>query len=196
MVFAKLPYLFLDWGRFVSGQAWFDNGKTITLGLMGGYFGVEGMKWAMRIPYKTGDGFAVPVAVSIAIGRFSCFAAGCCYGIPTDLPWGMRFHDSLLRHPTQLYEVMFHLTMAAGMWHMLQYRMLTGNLIKFYFVSYYCYRFLTEFIRPEPRILFGLTFYQYASLVGIALFGTLWYLDQKKMSAFLQHEARMREALD
>lgn len=196
MVFAKLPYLFLDWDRFLSGQSWFDSGKTITLGMMGGYLGVEGMKWALQIPYKTGDGFAVPVAVTIAIGRLSCFAAGCCFGVPTDLPWGVRFHDSLLRHPTQIYEFLFHLTMAASLWHMQRHKMLTGNLIKFYFVSYYCYRFVTEFIRPEPRLLYGLTFYQYASLLGIAVFSTLWYFDHQKMVAFRQHEERLQEVLD
>ncbi len=190
MLAAKLPYLFLDWNRFLSGAAWLDSGKTITVGLMGGYFGVELAKWAMQIPYKTGDGFAVPVAVSIGLGRLSCFAAGCCFGTPTDLPWGMRFHDELLRHPTQLYELVFHLTLAAGMWHMQRHRMLPGNLIKFYFVSYYLYRFLTEFIREEPVVLLGLTFYQWASLTGIALFGTLWYRDQKQIAALLARDAR------
>lgn len=195
MLFAKLPYLFLDWNRFLSGRAWFDNGKTITLGIMGGYFGVEVAKWALRIPFKTGDGFAVPAAVAIGIGRLSCFSAGCCFGTPTDLPWGVRFHDAALRHPTQIYEMIFHFTMAAGMWHLQQQRVFTGNLIKFYFVSYYVYRFVTEFIRPEPRILLGLTFYQWASLVGIALFATLWLLDARKFADLRRHETNAAEAL-
>lgn len=188
MLAAKLPYLFLDWERFRSGAAWFDNGKTITVGLIGGYFGVEYAKHLMGIPYKTGDGFAVPVAVSLGIGRLACFSAGCCFGTPTELPWGMRFHDELLRHPTQLYEVLFHFTLAAGMWQMRSQQMLVGNLIKFYLVSYYAYRFLTEFLRPEPIVLFGLTFYQLVSLFGILLFGTLWYRDHKQIAALLAHE--------
>jgi phosphatidylglycerol:prolipoprotein diacylglycerol transferase len=74
------------------------------------------------------------------------------------------------------------------MWQMRSQQMLVGNLIKFYLVSYYAYRFLTEFIRPEPIVLFDLTFYQLVSLFGIALFGTLWYRDHKQIAALLAHE--------
>ena len=47
--------------------------------------------------------------LAFAFAKFSCFLNGCCYGIPTDLPWGMVFPDDklgLARHPTQLYETL------------------------------------------------------------------------------------------
>src|SRR4029078_11709096 len=75
MVGAKLPFVLADWDGFLSGAAWLDNGKTITFGLVGGYVGVEAAKWAMDIRAKTGDSLAVPVAVSIGIGRLACFSA-------------------------------------------------------------------------------------------------------------------------
>lgn len=67
--------MLLDWDGFVSGKAWFDSGKTIMTGLVGGYFGVEAAKWALDITIKTGDNFAAPVAVAIAVavGRLACF---------------------------------------------------------------------------------------------------------------------------
>ena len=53
-------------------------------------------------------------------GRLGCFLAGCCYGAPTDLPWGVSFPDRAIAfedpaiphlgahtvplHPAQLYE--------------------------------------------------------------------------------------------
>jgi phosphatidylglycerol:prolipoprotein diacylglycerol transferase len=37
-----------------------------------------------------------------------------------------------------------------------------GQLIKLYLLSYLGYRFVTEFIRPEHRIWFGITGYQAA----------------------------------
>src|SRR5262249_18431830 len=88
MLGAKLPFVLMDWEGFLSGTAWFDNGKTLVMGLVGGYFGVEAAKWAMHIKIKTGDSFAVPVAVAIGMGRLACFVAGCCHGTPTQLPWG------------------------------------------------------------------------------------------------------------
>src|SRR5690349_1264368 len=78
MIGAKLPFVLLDWDGFLSGAAWFESGKTLTLGLVGGYFGVEAAKWATHITIKTGDSFAAPVAAAIAVGRLACFTAGCC----------------------------------------------------------------------------------------------------------------------
>ena len=58
---------------------------------------------------------AAPVALGHAIGRLGCFVAGCCYGKPTSLPWGVTFTSPIAArisgtpldvslHPTQLYE--------------------------------------------------------------------------------------------
>ena len=130
---------------------------------------------------KTGDSFAVPVAVAIAIGRIACFTAGCCFGRETTLPWGVDFGDGLRRHPTQLYETAFHLA-AAGVLAALQRRgMFRGQLIKLYFLSYFVYRFATEFIRPEPRLWLDLTGYQWAALAFIPLFVALWWLDAERL---------------
>ena len=49
MIGAKLPYLFVDIDEFLAGATWFQNGKTILCGLVGGYCGVEIAKWCMDI---------------------------------------------------------------------------------------------------------------------------------------------------
>src|SRR3972149_533461 len=61
MIGAKLPFVLADWEGFLSGAAWFANGKTILCGLVGGYFGVELAKWQLGIHIKTGASFAAPV---------------------------------------------------------------------------------------------------------------------------------------
>ena len=81
MIGAKLPFVLADWEGLLSGRAWFDNGKTIVFGLVGGYFGVELAKAMLGVRVKTGDTFAVPVAAAIAVGRLGCFVARL-------LPWG------------------------------------------------------------------------------------------------------------
>ena len=177
---AKLPFLFSDWDAFVSGIAWFQNGKTILCGLAGGYFGVEIAKWTFDVKTKTGDSFVVPVAASVAIGRIACFSAGCCYGTPTHLPWGVVFPtaDALPRHPTQLYETLFHGTCAILFWWLRERGVFRGNLIKVYIIAYCIYRLATELIRPEARLLGGLTGYQWGSLFLIVVFAGLWYRDR------------------
>ena len=211
MFAAKLPFVLTDWAGFLDGTAWFQNGKTIICGLAGGYFGVETAKWSLDIRTRTGDSFVVPVAVTVAIGRVGCFHAGCCYGTPTELPWGTMFAtaDTLRRHPTQLYETIFHLMMAITFAvilhlrdaqhrapeaavprstaiqprsHRLAETLLTGHLFKLYIITYAAYRFVTEMIRPEARIWGRLTGYQWASLALIAVFATIWYRDLQHTS--------------
>jgi phosphatidylglycerol:prolipoprotein diacylglycerol transferase len=184
MIGAKLPFVLSDFSGFLSGTAWFANGKTILCGLVGGYFGVELAKWSLGVRVKTGDSFAVPVAAAVGIGRLGCFHAGCCSGTPTSLPWGVVFPlvDGAPRHPTQLYEAAFHLS-AAGILLSLQRRELfRGQLIKLYILCYLAYRFLTEWIRPEARLTGGLTGYQWAALVLSALFAWLWMRDAKAVA--------------
>jgi phosphatidylglycerol:prolipoprotein diacylglycerol transferase len=181
MLGAKLPFLLFDWEGLRAGTAWFADGKTIMCGLAGAYLGVEATKWSLEIHVKTGDSFATPVAVGVAIGRVACFVAGCCFGAPTTLPWGVQFvataGDALPRHPTQLYEAAFHAIMAAVLYQLQARRLFPRQLAKLYILVYLAYRFATEFIRPEPRLYASLTAYQWAALLLAPIFIGLWWRD-------------------
>lgn len=106
------------------------------------------------------------------IGRIGCFLAGCCYGSPTTLSWGVFMHG-MYRHPTQLIE--------AGLLFMLGFYLLKSKhsiqwKLAFYFVSYGVIRFLNELLRGDSiRGEWGvLTPSQWISLLlvlmGIAIF--------------------------
>jgi phosphatidylglycerol:prolipoprotein diacylglycerol transferase len=42
------------------------------------------------------DVLAIGLVLALVFGRIGCFLFGCCYGKPTNLPWGVRFpYDSL-----------------------------------------------------------------------------------------------------
>lgn len=164
---AKLPFLI---GADLSDTLWLADGKTITTGLIGAYLAVEGVKLLLGVKVKTGDSFALPLAAAIAIGRWGCFFNGCCFGAETTLPWGVDFGDGLLRHPTQIYESLFHLSMAAVVLALMKLNWLVGHRLQLYLIAYSVYRFITEFIRPEPEWAGGLTFYQWAAAVlGVGL---------------------------
>lgn len=174
MLSAKLPFLFNDASGWFSGNAWLADGKTVTTGIAGAYATVEVTKWFMGIRTKTGDSFALPLAVALAIGRWGCFFNGCCFGIPTQMPWGVNFFGDGLRHPTQLYEVLFHALMAIVLWHLAARDALATHRLQFYLIFYCIYRFATEFLRPEPDLALGWTFYQWFSLIFASALALQW----------------------
>lgn len=69
--------------------------------------------WRKKLPFFKVLDFLIPLFVlGYTLQRlFGCFSAGCCYGIPTDLFWGVRFPETfgigptpgVLVHPTQIY---------------------------------------------------------------------------------------------
>jgi phosphatidylglycerol:prolipoprotein diacylglycerol transferase len=174
----KLPFAFS--AGLLSWQAWLSDGKTITMALVGAYVVVEVAKWFLGITVKTGDGFAIPLALALAVGRLGCFCNGCCYGVETSLPWGVVFHDGVPRHPMQIYESLFHLGMAAVLWGLMRGGWLRYQLLKLYLICYGVYRFFTEMIRPEPHDWWGLTFYQAVSVVLIAGLSVQWVVDERR----------------
>jgi phosphatidylglycerol:prolipoprotein diacylglycerol transferase len=64
----------------------------------GGFIGAVAVGYFLirryKLPWwKTADAFAPGIALGNAIGRQGCFAAGCCWGKPTLLPWGVHFTE-------------------------------------------------------------------------------------------------------
>lgn len=69
-----------------------------------------------RIPFLLLMDTQLPVVLLVmAVQRIGCFLAGCCYGVPTVLPWGVCFppgspaelaYPGSAVHPTQLYYVL------------------------------------------------------------------------------------------
>jgi prolipoprotein diacylglyceryltransferase len=57
--------------------------------------------------------------------------------------------------------------------------LLPRQRLKFYLIAYAIYRFLTEYIRPEPTWLLGLTFYQWACVVLAAGLIVQWQFDRR-----------------
>ncbi len=184
-LFAKLPFWVFGPDQLLHAGAFLFSGKTVLMGLVGGYLSVELAKCYLQIRVSTGDSFVVPVAVGIAVGRLGCFFGGCCFGTPTELPWGVVFPamDQATRHPTQLYESLFHLLAAIVIFVLLKLKWFNGQLIKLYFLSYFVFRFVTEFIRPEIKLVAGLSVYQLAILLLCPIFVWLWIRDVSRTRA-------------
>jgi phosphatidylglycerol:prolipoprotein diacylglycerol transferase len=145
--------LSLDFLR--SGGVWY-----------GGFLGALGAGLLLIRRYKlplakTLDAFAPAVAIGQAIGRQGCFAAGCCWGKPTTLPWGVEFTErgheitgvplGIHLHPTQLYESFAALLIFFFLLWLHRRKRFAGQVIASYAVLYGMTRFLIEFVRDDPR---------------------------------------------
>jgi phosphatidylglycerol---prolipoprotein diacylglyceryl transferase len=149
-------------------------GKTIVGALIGGLFAVELVKKHLGITRRTGDLFAVPLCVGIAVGRIGCFLEGLgdrTYGIATSLPWGVNFGDGILRHPTQLYEIVFTIMLGGFLLRRMSRPHVEGDIFKLFMVSYFTFRLLCDFLKPDYRVLFGLSSIQWACVAMIVYYG-------------------------
>jgi phosphatidylglycerol:prolipoprotein diacylglycerol transferase len=153
------------------------GGKTIVGGLLGGWLAVELIKPILHIKTRTGDLFAIPLCLGIAVGRIGCFLAGLAddtYGIPTSLPWAVDFGDGIPRHPTQLYEILFLLPLAVALHFLSKRPHPNGTLFRIFIAAYLLWRFAIDFLKPQPTV-HGLNLIQWACLAGLigVAFGAL-----------------------
>lgn len=119
------------------------------------------------------------LAIGHAIGRVGCLLAGCCFGKPTNLFWGIFLHDHY-RHPTQLLEAIG--LFAIGIF-LLKSKLSKFTLVSFYLISYGCLRLFIEALRGDiVRGMWGsLTPSQWVSL-ALVISGTCLYFMNKNKS--------------
>ncbi|HEX4039183.1 MAG TPA: prolipoprotein diacylglyceryl transferase [Acidobacteriaceae bacterium] len=149
--------------------------------------GILTLLWQAKV-YKLGslrmlDLAAPAAAIGYGVGRLGCLISGDGdYGIPTKLPWGMSFSNGLVPtppgvrvHPTPIYELIGALFILWILWRRggPERPKPLGEITGEYLVLSGIARFLVEFIRINPRILWGMTNAQLASVgsvvVGIGL---------------------------
>jgi phosphatidylglycerol:prolipoprotein diacylglycerol transferase len=151
-----------------DGFAWFGG---LTFGISA--LMIQG--WRAKIgALRTLDLAAPAAAIGYGIGRIGCFLSGDgCYGIPTTLPWGMSFPNGIVPtldhvHPTPLYELAAGLVIGGFLWLRGSKPRATGDLVGEYLLLSGIARFLVEFLRRNPKVLWGLSNAQLASVGSVA----------------------------
>jgi phosphatidylglycerol:prolipoprotein diacylglycerol transferase len=126
------------------------------------------------------------VSPSIALGEFftriGCFLNGCCFGLPTNLPWGVHFPKGSFAysagldcpvHPTQLYSSLFGLVLFFFLQRMLHHKHKQGEVFANFLIFYGGFRFGIDFIRyyeDSGNFLINQIISAFIVLVGIILF--------------------------
>ena len=192
LVGARLWILLDAWPEFVRAPWTFlvtGGGFVFYGGLLGGTLAVTLFFWREHIPWLTGaDACAPAIALGQAIGRLGCQAAGDGdWGKETALPWGMAYPYAVVGwdkppgvrvHPTPLYEAAAYAAIFALLWRLRREPAADGAILALYLVLSGAARFLVEFVRVNPRIAFGLTEAQLASLTLVVIGG--WWLISRR----------------
>lgn len=151
------------------------SGGVFYGGLLGAVLAGYFLMKRYRLPWwKTADACAPGIAIGNFFGRQGCFAAGCCWGKPTSLPWGVKFTElgheitgvptDAYLHPTQLYESFAMLLVFLFLLWLHKRKRFSGQVVLTYAILYSAIRFAIEFVRDDPRgDVFGLT-----SLTGLS----------------------------
>src|SRR4051794_4397447 len=168
LIGAKLLLLITDFRAFTSNPR-----ELLTLARSGGVF-YGGLILAVTVAliyirkvglpfWTTTDVFAPGIALGHVVGRFGCLFAGCCYGKPTTLPWGITFTDPFAAanvgtplgvplHPTQIYEAAAEaLILGILLWTESRGKRFPGRTFWLYMLLYSISRYIIEMFRDDPR---------------------------------------------
>ena len=148
--------------------AYWIGGKTIVGGLLGGWIGVEFAKKRLGIRYATGDVYVFPLILGMSVGRIGCFLTGLddhTCGSHTTLPWSVNFGDGT-RHPAQLYDIAFLLTLGLLLALRMRRPYPNGRLFRWFLMAYLSYRFSIEFLKDRFHPYLGLSAIQLACVGG------------------------------
>lgn len=135
-----------------------QGGLSFYGSLLGGYIG--GIWYAKRKKidvWPIADAMAPWLAMGYSIVRVGCLLNGCCYGLPTHVPWAMKCaaEDSLLRHPTQIYALLASL----GIFFLLKFaekkKPFHGFVFWLYLGVYSIARYVIEIYRDSQILAFG-----------------------------------------
>lgn len=178
---ARLAYFLINYGEFSYITDFFllwKGGLSGVGALIGGLFAVFLFSKLQKIDFLKLADFIVPyIALCFAIGRIGCFLRGCCFGLPTNLPWGILYgKDSLAYqsgftvplHPTQLYLalgnliIFFILLKANEHNEKKQKERKHGSTLFLFLALFSAQRFLIDFIRyyPESNYMGNFTVFQ------------------------------------
>jgi phosphatidylglycerol:prolipoprotein diacylglycerol transferase len=143
---------------------------------------------------KTCDILAPGLALGESLGRIGCFFAGCCYGRPTELPWGVTFtHPNSLAqlgvslHPTQLYSSAAAVLMFIILVSFRRFKRADGQVVFLYVLLYALGRLVIENFRGDERGLLVAGYLTLTQTIAIVLIpvalGMIMYLGRGNSSS-------------
>ncbi len=179
VIISRLLHVIDMWGYYSQnpGQIIGASGLTIYGAILGATLGI----WIyskfsnFRFAYFA-DLVAPGVALAQAVGRVGCTINGCCYGVPTSLPWGVVYTNpesyaplGIAVHPTQIYEIIFLLIIFGVIFSLRGRFKPEGSLFLIYLSLYSLWRIGIDFLRQGTPFIFGLHQAQVIGIIVLAI---------------------------
>lgn len=143
----------LDIIKIWQGGLVFSGGLIAVLLVLGWYLRRHHFSF-----WKIGDIWAPSAAIGQGIGRLGCFTAGCGYGKPTEVKWGVIFThpDSLAPlniplHPTQLYAALSGFIIFAVLIWLHAKKQFEGQVLLWFLILHSTARLFIERFRGDER---------------------------------------------
>ena len=148
-------------------------------GLLGAWLGcrIVGLRFLPVL-----DLCAPALALGHAFGRVGCLFAGCCHGMPCDLPFCFALSPHIAGGarllPVQLIESVCDLILCAALLLYLRKRRPVPRAAGVFLMSYAAYRFILEFFRGDRirGFIFGMSTSQFWSLPTFAAGAVLCFV--------------------
>ncbi|WP_452228555.1 prolipoprotein diacylglyceryl transferase [Lacinutrix sp. MEBiC02404] len=123
------------------------------------------------------DIFAITTTIVHAIGRLGCFAAGCCYGAPTESNIGLIFPTThgISVHPTQLYEVTLLVAIMLFLMVIKKNKQFNGQIFLIYLMLYAFGRGILELFRGDNRGYIIDNILSHSQFIGLCLIAIAAY---------------------
>jgi len=219
---ARLYDVFDNWSAYMShpvsivfsgaGFVWYGGliGGIVSSWLVARHYGISFLTVA--------DMCAAPLALGMGFGRMGCQLSGDGdWGLPSSMPWAMAYpraivgwgpetvlkldsHGNLVSgffpgvrvHPAPIYEAILYVAIFGFLWSIRKKIRLEGELLYLYLILAGAARFVVEFVRINPRVLWGLSEAQLISLIMIATGSIAWYWSSRRAEAVNTSRAALR----
>jgi len=185
---ARIAYVAWHWDYYQAHFAESFNifgGGLISFGglLLAFLFGALFIR-KNKMPFaESADRIFTYIPLVDAFRRIGCFLQGCCFGKPTNLPFGIVPPRAgfVAYHPTQVYFITSYLILYFLLRRISQRPHKLGTIVYAYFIYYFSARFIIEFSRVEFANRKGLlSIPQLICIIGLMIVLFLKFYRQKK----------------
>lgn len=164
--------------------AFWQGGLSILGGVIGALLGVSLFLWYKKIPILPFfDLIAIYAPLLQALGRIGCFYAGCCYGLPCNYSWAIKYTDDdcyaplhVAMHPTQLYSAtMLFILFLVLFLYVRHKKMYAGFMVQVYLFCIALERCILDFWRADRCMHNQIFSYNQYIALGLILLSSIGF---------------------